>query len=112
MAFAVPVGKKGDTRLAVRVDEPRRDRLVRRVDRLPRPSSRQIADGDDAIALDADVGAPAGARSVVDGAAAHDEIELGRGGTCRHRRGGDRQRKEDDGAWHQRRFYMHGTKEH
>ena len=80
-----PVGKKGSTGLAVRVDEPRRDGLVLSSSRS-RPSSRQIADGDDAIALDADVKArrrPARSRRRRC-AAAHDQVEPGGGGTCRH----------------------------
>jgi hypothetical protein len=68
------IDEEREVRVAVDVDEPRRDHLAGRIDLLPR--LRNLTDRDDAAAVDADVRALlGGARPVDDHPVPHGEVD-------------------------------------
>ena len=91
-----PVDEERAVRVAVRIDEPRRDdpagrRRARARPRRPRPR-REVAHGQDPVAEDADVGStPRAPRPVDHGPAAQQQVEAGHVGMVpRSRRDRDR----------------------
>src|SRR5262249_7264804 len=81
--------------MRVQVDEARRDVQAGAIDDLRRSCDGELADGDDAFALEGDVADDAGlAAAVEEGAALEDEVGLNGGVRAQ------REREEEDGGVH------------
>ena len=76
IALGIGVGEQGFAGPRQRVDEARRDGETAGIESLSGATRAQVADGGDAIRSDADVGNDRrGAATVVDGAAANQQVE-------------------------------------
>jgi hypothetical protein len=76
VALAVAVGQQRRARLPLHVDETRRHNQARGIDLTPGACRGEVADRRDAIAADADIGAPRGLAAAVDHlAASNDHVE-------------------------------------